>query len=516
VAKVIPKKSRTKVTLVLISVVASLSVYSYFAYSRDLFPFTKEFKAKLNKILKGKKEKEELPDDLAAILGEEPGLVDEFGSVNEPRGGTGARGLEEAGGLGDPAIKGDLNMANLYQQELYRQLFLPFEDNPQEGDAIPEDTIVRGGDIPASNTPGVPEPYKYPFPVDERLNDMYGLYPPGGSYGGRDPYSPFYGGGGGGYQGGGGRAPFNPNILRCQNCPPGQTWDSCMCRCADEDEPRLMCFRAECACPEDDYGGNGHDGGDYEEEEDLPPPPDIPVPPDMPGDWLVEVDQLRAVRDRLLHEIEQLREQLQEQIDQLQDRIAQERERRQELEDVVEQIQEEMDDTPPEEHHEHSGEWRDRLQSAEEIRDRVIEQIREITERVQDLHSRATASVAEVGDIDSRIRTFGTSLGSYRTGGGSTTTRTSTAGGGGTYASSGRGGTTACAGGHCVKANSAAKVGSFNRKERQYAFSLMQNKARRMRTIKVKPTSFLKNKQLLNILPPVVAKRHMASRLTIV
>ena len=191
-AKVIPKGSRAKYSLILIAVVGIAAAYSYFAYSRDIFPFTKENKRKLNSLIKGKEPIDEANLDDLLGLGEEdaPGMVDEFGSVNNPRGGTGARGIDEAGGLDDPAIKGDLNLANLYQQELYRQLFLPFEDNPTDDQAIPEDTIVRGGDIPAPDE-GVGTPYKYPFPVDERLYDMYGLFPPGGSYnyGGRtNPY----------------------------------------------------------------------------------------------------------------------------------------------------------------------------------------------------------------------------------------------------------------------------------------------------------------------------------------
>ena len=575
-ASIVPPKSKTKITLALITVVGVAAAYSYFAYSRDLFPFTKAFKRKLNTLIKGKEPTTE--EDLDKLLGleeSEGGLVDEFGSVNEPRGGTGARGIGEAGGLEDPAIKGDLNMANLYQQELYRQLFLPYEDNPKEGEAIPGDTIVRGGDIPASGTPGVPEPYKYPFPVDERLYDMYGLYPPGGSYSGRNPYSPIHGGS---YVTRPSKPVFNPAVLNCHDCPEGESWDNCMCRCAPVDSPRLMCYRADCECPGEELGNNddhygGGDGVHSNGGDPSCPPglefdgcrcqcvtPDTPriecirnctecpqdqwysfctgqcvsgrqrqcepevsyqtpdIPEWIPDNVVAEIGDLRNLRDRLLQEIDDLRDQLQDEIDTLQAKIEEEREKRLELEELVDEIDEEVheeieNNTPPRERIEHNEEREERISRAQEIIQRVMEEIRERMSRVTTYRSRVTATVSEVNNVDNRIRIYSSYSG--RTGSSRTGSYSSSSSGSGTYANTSGGGATACAGGHCVTANAAARVGDLSRKERQYAFSKLQHRSRRMKTIKEKPTAFLKNKQFLNVLPPIVAKRHLASRLVL-
>src|SRR5215510_1794456 len=534
-----------KASLILVTIVGIFAAYSYFAYSRDLFPFTKEFKRKLNKILKGKEPVDD--KELEQILGEEQpeaGMVDEFGSVLQPRGGTGARGIAESGGLSDPAIKGDLNLANLYQQELYRQLFLPYEDNPLEGEAIPKDTIVRGGDIPAENTPGVAEPYRYPFPVDERLNDMYGLFPPGGTYSGRDPYSPIHG-----------RKPlFNPDVLGCHDCPEGMSWDNCRCQCSPVDSPRLICYRADCECPGGDYG-DGNDGGPLDSEggnggihmnggdPNCPPgyefdscrcqcvTPDTPsqecirnctecpedqwysfctgqcvsgrqrqcepeiyehytdIPDFLPDDLTAEVGDLRALRDRLLQEIADLRDELEAKIDELRDRLAEEQEKREELEELVADIQEEMehDEGTVEERIEHREEREHDIVNVQQIIERIRDDIRDRWDDVTRTRERVTMAVAEVNNVDSRMSRYQQYRSSYNGGSSSSGSYSGTYAnaGSGTYSSTGGGSATACAGGRCITAGLARArlAGDMTKKERQFAFSKLQHKSRRMKTI---------------------------------
>lgn len=510
-----PPKSKMRMRLAILLVILGLGGYSYFAYNKEIFPFTKENKAKLNKLFKGGKVSDTTLEDILAAEEGMGGLVDELGT---PSGGTGALGFDESGSLNEPRAKG---IESLYQQGLYRQLFEPFDSGV--GDLTKEPgQITIGGDVPSSSVQGsLPQPYNYPFPVDERLNDMYGLYPPGGSYGNRtDPYSPIYPGdwgGGSGSGGGSGKPPIDPRVFECNNCGPGMSWDSCSCRCAPEDEPRLMCFREECACPEEREGGRHGNGGWWrggrgprDDNDDLPPIPEIPnIPEWIPDEALADIGQLRDVRDRLLQEIDALQEELQNEIDELNDKIEEEKEKRQELEDVVEEIQEEMAEEPEEEHHSHREEWTNIIAIATANHDGVKVEIKQMSDAVKITHSQLESKTSEAQAVTSHMQTVAS------TGGYSGRRRSSSSGSGAT-ATAGGGSATACAGGKCITAGQ-AKIRAFRvragRQERNFAFAKLQHKAKRMNTLKVPPTAHLKNRQFMNILPPIVARRHFATRI---
>lgn len=607
---VIKPKHRFKVIIFL--VILSLSAYSYFAYNKNLFPFTKENKAKLNKLFKGKKEEGEDSGAIEDILSEEQQALED--ELNAPSGGTGALGLDNSGSLNSPTAKG---IESLYQQGLYRQLFEPFD---RGGTGVGDLTknpgqITVGGDVPpASVGSTLPAPYRYPFPVDERLYDMFGLYPPGGSYGDRtDPYSMVFPP----YSSGSGKVPISiDTITKCNSCGPGMSWDSCTCRCQPEDAPRLMCYRPECACPAGDLsndmipdsggGGGGSDTGSwwgrsgrdhrprdegtrhetadcpegymfdscrcscvrpgapeiqcirnctqcpegqwysfcsnscvsgrqkqcmppiFEPEADIPNNVEVPdIPNWIPDEALAEIGQLRDVRDRLLQELDDLREELQDEIDELNAKLEEEKQKRQELEDLVEEIQDEVEEeisnnVPPQEREDNNRERDSILAEAEAIRRQIQDEIREIYDRVQTTNSTVTATAGQVSKVNStiqsRINTYNSYRNSYTTSSTRTTT-TATSGSGGTTATAGGGSATACAGGRCITAGQAQKLRSKRvramrgRQERNFAFSNLQHKARRMNTLKAPPTSFLKNKQFLNILPPIVARRHFATRI---
>jgi hypothetical protein len=587
-SRILPK-SKNRMRLAILSVIVAIGIYSYFAYSKELFPFTKENKAKINKLLKGKN----VSDDSAIddILAEEEGLVNELGT---PSGGTGALGFDDAGSLNQPRAKG---IESLYQQGLYRQLFEPFDrgggGGSEDAGASDFSPITVGGDVPTQSVArSLPQPYRYPFPVDERLNDMYGLFPPGGSFGDRyDPYSPIYSGFGSSGSSGSGnysnKPPINPAVFNCNNCGPGMSWDNCTCRCMPEDSPRLMCFRPECACPDDggsggpgrDWwrGGRGPRDGSHEYNDTASCPPgymfdscrckcvspgspeiqcirnctecpegqwysfcsnrcvtgkqkqcapevfeyDVPIPdiPDIP-DWipdeaLADIGQLRDLRDKLLQEIDELREELQDEIDELNERIEEERQRREELEDLVEEIQEEM-----EEEETNNVPREERIRNNESRSVAVADAQQAVAEAVAGItQSRAEASttqtqinsnITKVNTVNSRLQIHATA----KSGSGSGSS--SGSGSGSTTATAGGGSATACAGGRCITAGQ-AKVRAFRsmeaRQERNFAFAKLQHKARRMNTLKAPPTAHLKNKQFMNILPPIVARRHFASRI---
>jgi len=189
-----------KAKLIGVTIIGVIALYLVFAYKKEFFPFTKENKAKLEKLFKGKgapkdQDLSELERKINQEMmqgGDEEGLggVDKYGNLLQPGGGTGAIPLDESG-LHDPVVKGDEEMMSTYQQEMFRQLFLPYQQYPDfyneqtgAGNLTPGFTpIARGGDLPPPGTvTSMPSPLYYPFPIDERLYNLYGLYPPGGTY----------------------------------------------------------------------------------------------------------------------------------------------------------------------------------------------------------------------------------------------------------------------------------------------------------------------------------------------
>jgi hypothetical protein len=195
----VPKMGGLKAKLILVTIVSVLAVYMYFSYQREFFPFTKENKKKILSMVKGKgngyseEEEEALEEQIKRQLEEgyedEEGTlggVDELGSLKQPKGGTGGIPLE-SGGLKDPVVKGDEEMTATYQQQLFRQLFMPYETDPYGsgvGDLTqPFSPIARGGDLPSQRElQELPSLLQHQFPIDERLYELYGLFPPGGTY----------------------------------------------------------------------------------------------------------------------------------------------------------------------------------------------------------------------------------------------------------------------------------------------------------------------------------------------
>lgn len=229
--------SKAKTKLIAVVIVSVIAAYSWFAWPRGFFPFTKENKEKINKVLKGSdgsttKEEDdaEAQKSIEELLAQQEAELE--GSVETPRGGTGALPIGQ-GGLGEPQIKGDEEISRIFEQELYRQLFLPFERSPNNlaGDTDKFQPILQGGDIPHGNTIGSGiAPFMDPAQCEEFF-DIYGFYPPGGTC--REQLGDFGHG-------------------ICALCASGFEWDTCSCRCAPIGSPRAQCYRPECDC-----GNNG-------------------------------------------------------------------------------------------------------------------------------------------------------------------------------------------------------------------------------------------------------------------
>ena len=409
--KIVPAKHRMK--LIMASVVAIAAIYTYIAYSRNLFPFTLGLKNKVNSILKG---------------GEpEPAPIDEEEEVERLGGG---------GGYDVPGTLSNLDLTDLYNLMFYNQRRL-------EGDYESDEDMLQGGDIPEDE-------YE-----DEEYEDEEEYEEGGGS--------------------GSGRPIFDPSKIGRRRSR--RRW-------------RI--------------------GGHRERRDELPPD----IPEDLPDDTLAEIGDLRDLRDRLLAEIDALEDDLQEQVDDLRDKLAEEKEKREDLEEVVEEIKEEIaDDEPPEER---KKEWIKVIAVAQAGHDGVKAEIKQIVTEVKSTQSTIIAATSQVKAIASKIEAVAvTGKVTAKAGSGGGSSSSSSKSSSGTKATAGGGKAVACAGGKCISAGMALRRGYLSRGERQYAFSKLQHKARRMNTLKARPTSFLKNKQFMNVLPPVVKRRHMASRVTI-
>ena len=475
-------KSKFKRQLAVAGVISITAIYLYFAYSREMFPFTKGLKTKINTLIKGESEASEIPP----AVGEGDNFEEEIFAPS-----------------GVPGTLSNLDLTDLYNLMVYNQRRL-------EGQ-YDEEGLLQGGDYPGTYRPEYDRDPGYEGEEGD-LEDLEEEW----DHGPRDD-----------------RPIFDPSKYRDRDEEHGGV--------KDEGEGEDMERRR-----------HRHGRRSKWWWKDIRLPPDIPE--EIPDEALADIGQLRDVRDRLLAQIELLKQDLQDQIDSLEIQIEEEREAREELEEVVEEMKEEITQAPPEEKTEKNARAVEVIAIARARHDEVMARVEILHDAIEarkesevkavevvnwvnsvvvaatatagtGTSTRSTTSV-DVPSITSRIdshisaRTgIGTSAGtgtststSTRTGSTSYTTSRTSLSNLLSSASSG-GGAVACAGSICVKANRAGRVGVLSRSERQYAFSKLQNRARRMNTVKIKPTAFLKNRQFLNVLPPVVKKRHLGTRI---
>lgn len=184
-----------------------LAVYLVYAYRKNMFPFTPAFKAKIQSMIGGAAPVPPPPVPPSTLTGTVtgqlgPGATDAL----TPAAGTGAVPLGAAN-LSAYDIKGDPTVNTVYQQELYKQLFLPYDQYPYLYDenyrqslTKPQDPNapfdpaslvygyrppIQGGDVPpelTATTGGQQQLLDY-------LAQNYGLFPPGG---GATPYDTQY------------------------------------------------------------------------------------------------------------------------------------------------------------------------------------------------------------------------------------------------------------------------------------------------------------------------------------
>lgn len=448
-------------------VISVAVIYLYFAYSRELFPFTKSLKTKVNSIIKGEE---------PAAVDETPPTQDEYED-------------EYFAPSGVPGTLSNLDLTDLYNLMIYNQRRL-------EGD-YDEHGIIQGGDVPEDG-----ESDGWIYDQDQGYTEEGDLEDGGTGY--DDNYEE---------DTGDDRPVFDPSTYQ------------------EGDEEGRRRWR----------GDRGRHRGWYRNGKwPIELPPDIPE--EIPDEALADIGQLRDVRDRLLAQLELVRQELQDQVDELQAQLDEEQNARQDLEDTVAELKDEIEKEPePVKKKEITEKAITVIAEAKANYTEAVAKVEYYNNSINELkttEAKAVDVVNWVNSVVTAVATAGTGTTTAKATSGSGTTSATTSSGsrtgtrststysttsrtsstsrtGSTSASAGTGGAVACAGSICVRAGLARKVGMLSRRDRQIAFSQLQNKARRMNIVKPKPTAFLKNKQFLNVLPPVVKKRHFSTRLTL-
>lgn len=182
-----------KIKIALALVVLLVGVSSYVAYSKNIMGFRDKIDKRLGREPK-------VDDDTEGAEEEFPEGAIEGGTnildIEQPKAGTGAIPIHEAEKLQEYQPKPDETINTAFQQELYKQIFLPYDrypylyDNnyrqaltPTTGDLAssirnPTATVfgyrppIQGGDVPQQDI-NLDQYY-------QQLYNNYGMYPPGG------------------------------------------------------------------------------------------------------------------------------------------------------------------------------------------------------------------------------------------------------------------------------------------------------------------------------------------------
>ena len=174
-------KWQTQVAIVLILVGGGWA-----AYRAGIPPFTKENKAALKKLFSFGGPSD---DELESALG--PGnLYTNPMNQNDPKVQLNTKGLKP------PAVKGDPRIKQIFDKNVYKQLFLPYDRYPFLYDNnYLSSTRDSSSTVPYVNPEGITMNYRPPIRIGggqtannqysslwDQLYNSYGYYPPGGSY----------------------------------------------------------------------------------------------------------------------------------------------------------------------------------------------------------------------------------------------------------------------------------------------------------------------------------------------
>lgn len=193
---------KPNIQVIIIAVVVIVGISTYIAYSKNIMGLRDKIDKKLGK--KPKVDETEgtvtpAPFPENAIPGG-TNVID----IEQPSGGTGSVPISEAGKLQEYTPKPDETINSVFQQELYKQIFLPYDKYPYLYDENYRQALAP----PASQNPfGSPintvSGYRPPIqggdvPPQDINNDQYyaslyqnfGMYPPGG--GGGPEYNYYY------------------------------------------------------------------------------------------------------------------------------------------------------------------------------------------------------------------------------------------------------------------------------------------------------------------------------------
>lgn len=202
-----------------------LIIAIYFAYKRKMGPFGMP---EIQELLGGKPEAPTLVagGDVSGAGGAGlPGAPapNQFQGPSAPIG---------TGGLSGPQVKPDEDVRQTFLREMYKQVYLPYQDYPflydNPGLQNQTGTPVRGGDLPPC------------APTDDAWFDMwyklYGFHPPGSTSNQNCTPNPF--------------PTPGPTPTPSPACPQGYKADRCNCRCIPQDTPEIqsLCPEAE-RCP---------------------------------------------------------------------------------------------------------------------------------------------------------------------------------------------------------------------------------------------------------------------------
>jgi len=202
--------------IIVLAIVAAIGAYSYFAYSRKMFPFTdsnvSQIKCmfKSGKAVKANGRFQKCVDkdgkDIDVSYSSPSGVVlppnalpdgTDLTNISDPSGGTGAVSLDNPK-LAEYQPKPDPTIEQNFQKELYKQIFLPYDQYPYlydqnylqaqtlaNPDGTPADRAnnpfntvfgfrppIQGGDVP----PNAKDFNQY----FDQIYNAYGLFPPGG------------------------------------------------------------------------------------------------------------------------------------------------------------------------------------------------------------------------------------------------------------------------------------------------------------------------------------------------
>lgn len=192
---------KPNIQVIILAVVVIVGIVTYVAYSKNLMGLKDKIDKKLGKKTDVDEEgtKVETPFPENAIPGG-TNIID----IEQPSGGTGSVPISEAGKLQEYTPKPDETINATFQQELYKQIFLPYDKYPYLYDENYRQALVP----PASSNPfGSPiatvSGYRPPIqggdipPQDQNLDQYYAqlyqnynMYPPGG--GGGQDYNFYY------------------------------------------------------------------------------------------------------------------------------------------------------------------------------------------------------------------------------------------------------------------------------------------------------------------------------------